>query len=230
MESFAAGVGRPHSGIQMRYLLSILILALPWRAETRDPQDVSPLGTIDFSARRKRRRFALDYASVELRGGRTLLSDRHGRLPMHQRVFAHGQWRNVGSISGNLSAQTDLATALSGLQPLWPSDTGAVHTRRWELATFPTSYPVLPHAATHGKLVPIRLRSIGHKSPMRRRCPVHPLRWERWRSGRERIVEADNRICTAIASAGTDYVILQAPQQTSAVHCGRHTGRRMQPL
>jgi hypothetical protein len=196
----------------MRYLLSILVLALPLAAQ--NPvirQDVSPSGTIDFSGAAK---------TTPIRIGTTLPSScsagelffltNTGVFQCINGVFAPtGSGGTWGSIAGNLSAQTDLATALSGLQPLLAIGTPAQYIRGdGSLATFPTSYPVLPHAPTHGKLgsdpVAIDWTQIINAPSVPTTAAALGALADPGASG---LLKRTAAYTTSIASAGTDYVI-----------------------
>jgi len=210
----------------MRYLLSILILALPLAAQKPViRQDVSPLGTIDFSGAAKTTpvRIGTTLPSSCAAGELFFLTDT-GVFQCINGVFAPtGNGGTWGSISGNLSAQTDLATALSGLQPLVAIGTPAQYIRGdGSLATFPTSYPVLPHAATHGKLgsdpVAIDWTQIANAPPV----PSTPAALGALADpGASGLLKRTTAYATAIASAGTDYVI---PSGTAANFSGALAG------
>jgi hypothetical protein len=210
----------------MKHLLSILILALPLAAQKPViRQDVSPSGTINFSGAAK---------TTPVRIGTTLPSSctagelffltNTGVFQCINGVFAPtgggGTW---GSIAGNLSAQADLATALNGLQPLVATGTPAQYIRGdGSLATFPTSYPVLAHAPTHGKLgsdpVAIDWTQIINAPSVPTTAAALGALADPGASG---LLKRTTAYTTSLASAGTDYVI---PSGTVANFSGSLAG------
>jgi len=140
----------------MKCLLSLMLLALPLAAQRPViRQDISPSGSVDFSGAAKTRPVRIGTSlPVNCTAGELFFLVDTGVFQCVNGVFAAtgggGTW---GSISGNLSAQLDLANALRGLQPLVAIGAPTQYVRGdGSLATFPTSYPVLAHASTHGKL------------------------------------------------------------------------------
>jgi hypothetical protein len=196
----------------MKHLLSILILALPLAAQKPViRQDVSPSGTINFSGAAKTTpvRIGTTLPSSCTAGELFFLTDT-GVFQCINGVFAPtgggGTW---GSIAGNLSAQADLATALNGLQPLVATGTPAQYIRGdGSLATFPTSYPVSPHAPTHGKLgsdpVAIDWTQIINAPSVPTTAAALGALADPGASG---LLKRTTAYTTSIASAGTDYVI-----------------------
>ena len=210
----------------MKYLLSILILALPLAAQKPViRQDVSPSGTINFSGASKTTpvRIGTTLPSSCTAGELFFLTDT-GVFQCINGVFAPtgagGTW---GTIAGNLSAQTDLAAALNGLQPLVAIGTPAQYIRGdGSLATFPTSYPVLAHAPTHGKLgsdpVAIDWTQIVNAPSV----PSTPAALGALADpGASGLLKRTTAYTTTVASAGTDYVI---PSGTVANFSGSLAG------
>jgi len=210
----------------VRHFLSILLLALPLAAQRPViRQDVSPSGFVDFSGAAK---------TTPARIGTTLPSDctagelfflvDTGVFQCINGVFAAtgggGTW---GSISGNLSAQVDLASFLKGLQPLVAIGTPAQYIRGdGSLATLPTSYPVATHAATHGKLgadpVAIDWMQIVNAPAVPATAAALGALADPGASGLLKRTAANT---SSIASAGTDYVI---PSGTTANFSGPLAG------
>jgi hypothetical protein len=210
----------------MRYLLSILILALPLAAQRPViRQDVSPSGSIDFSGAAKTTplRIGTSLPSNCTAGELFFLTDT-GVFQCINGVFAStgagGTW---GSISGDLSGQADLATALRGLQPLVTIGTPAQYIRGdGSLATFPASYPVVPHAATHGRLgsdpVAIDWTQIVNAPAVPSTAAALGAMADPGASG---VLKRTTANTSAIASPGADYVV---PSGTVASFSGPLAG------
>lgn len=210
----------------MRHLLSILILALPLAAQRPViRQDVSPSGTIDFSgaARTMPLRIGIGLPSECTAGELFFLTDTGVFQCVNGAFVSTGGGGTWGSISGNLSAQADLVSALKGLQPLVTIGTPAQYIRGdGSLATMPTSYQVLAHAATHGKLgadpVAIDWTQIVNAPAVPSTAAALGALADPGASGLLKRTIANT---SAIASAGTDYVI---PSGTVASFSGPLAG------
>jgi hypothetical protein len=196
----------------MRHLLSILILALPLAAQKPViRQDVSPSGTVDFSRASKTTplRIGTTLPTACTTGELFFLTDTGVFQCVNGVFLSAGSGGTWGSISGDLSAQIDLANALRGLQPLVTIGTQAQYVRGdGSLATFPTSYPVLAHAATHGKLgsdpVAIDWTQIVNAPAVPSTAAALGALGDPGASG---LVKRTAASTSTIASAGTDYVI-----------------------
>ncbi len=196
----------------MKCLLSLMLLALPLAAQRPViRQDISPSGSVDFSGAAKTRPVRIGTSlPVNCTAGELFFLVDTGVFQCVNGVFAAtgggGTW---GSISGNLSAQLDLANALRGLQPLVAIGAPTQYVRGdGSLATFPTSYPVLAHASTHGKLgadpVAIDWTQILNAPAVPGTAAALGALADPGASGMLKRTAAN---VAAIASAGTDYVI-----------------------
>ncbi len=210
----------------MRQLLMLLILALQLAAQ--NPvirQGNSPAGTVDFSeaAATKPLRIGTALPSACTAGELFFLTDTGVFECIKGAFVSVGNGGTWGSIAGNLTAQTDLSNALKALQPLVTTGTPSQYVRGdGSLAAFPTSYPVMPHAATHGKLgsdpAAIDWTQIVN-APV---VPANPAALGALAdSGANGLLKRTGTSVTAVASAGTDYVI---PSGTVASFSGSLSG------
>ena len=210
----------------MKLLLAFMMLALSLGAQ--NPvirQGTSPTGAVDFSnaVTTKPLKIGTTLPSACTAGELFFLTDT-GVFQCINGVFAAaGDGGTWGSITGNLSAQTDLANALNALQPLVTIGTSAQYIRGdGSLATFPTSYPVLTHAATHGKLGadPVSIDWVQIVN-----APVVPGTAAALGAladpGANGLLKRTAANVTTPASAGTDYVI---PSGTVANFSGSLAG------
>lgn len=174
-------------------------------------QGNSPEGTVDFSeaAATKPLRIGATLPSACTAGELFFLTDT-GVFECIKGAFAAvGNGGTWGSIAGNLTAQTDLSNAMKALQPLVTTGTPSQYVRGdGSLATFPTSYPVLPHAASHGRLgsdpAAIDWTQIVN-APV---VPANPAALGALADpGANGLLKRTGTSVTAAASAGTDYVI-----------------------
>lgn len=140
----------------MKQFLTFLIVTLSLAAQNAVVrQGSSPAGTIDFSSAESTKplRIGTTLPSACTAGELFFLTDTGVFQCINGTFIAAGAGGSWGSISGNLTAQTDLANALRALQPLVAIGTTSQYIRGdGSLATLPTSYPLEGHAATHGKL------------------------------------------------------------------------------
>lgn len=210
----------------MRRFFVFLILALQLAAQSPViRQGISPAGTVDFSeaAVTKPLRIGTTLPSGCTGGELFFLTDT-GVFQCIKGVFVSaGNGGTWGSISGNLAGQTDLYNALKALQPLVTTGTPSQYVRGdGSLAMFPTSYPVLPHAGTHGKLgsdpVAIDWSQIVNapvvaSTPAALGALADP--------GANGLLKRTGTSVTAVASAGTDYVM---PSGTVANFSGSLSG------
>lgn len=217
-----------------RYLI-FLILALPLAAQ--NPvirQGTSPTGAVDFSdaATTKPLRIGTTLPPTCTAGELFFLTGT-GVFQCINGVFTStGSGGTWGSIVGSLTAQADLANALKALQPLVATGTPSQYIRGdGSLATFPTTYPVSPHASTHGKLgtdpVAIDWSQIVN-APV---VPSTPAALGALAdSGTNGLVKRTGASATAAALAGTDYVIPSGTVATSAeLSPATSRGRRALP-
>ena len=208
-----------------RYWIS-LIMALPLAAQTPViRQGTSPSGAVDFSNALSTRPLRIGALLPEscTAGELFFLLNTGVFQCVNGKFTATGNGGTWGTIGGDLTAQTDLANVLKGLQPLVATGTAAQYIRGdGSLATFPTSYPVLPHAATHGKLgsdpVAIDWSQILNAPSI----PTKPAALGALAdSGTNGLLKRTAPNVTAVASAGADYVV---PSGTVANFSGTLAG------
>ena len=210
----------------MKRFFMFLIFALQLAAQ--NPvirQGNSPTGAVDFSeaTATKPLRIGAALPSACTAGELFFLTDTGVFECIKGAFVAVGNGGTWGSIAGNLTAQTDLSNALKALQPLVTTGTPGQYIRGdGSLATFPTSYPVLAHAATHGKLgsdpaaidwTQIVNAPVVPASPAALGALADP--------GANGLLKRTGTSVTAAASAGTDYVI---PSGTAANFSGSLSG------
>ncbi len=210
----------------MKRFFVFLILVLQLAAQ--NPvirQGSSPEGTVDFSeaAATMPLRIGTTLPSVCTVGEMFFLKDTGVFECIKGAFVSVGNGGTWGSIAGNLTAQTDLSNALKALQPLVTTGTAGQYIRGdGSLATFPTSYPVLAHAATHGRLgsdpAAIDWTQIVNAPAV----PSNPAALGALGDpGANGLLKRTGASVTAVASAGTDYVI---PSGTVASFSGSLSG------
>ena len=210
----------------MKLFLTYLILTLAQAAQNPVVrQGTSPAGIIDFSsaASTKPLRIGNTLPSFCSAGELFFLTDTGVFQCINGVFIAAGTGGSWGSIAGNLAAQTDLANALRALQPLVAIGTTSQYIRGdGSLATLPVSYPLTAHAATHGKFgsdpVSIDWTQLINAPAIPGTAAALGALADPGASG---LLKRTGPNVTAVASAGTDYVI---PSGTVANVSGAFAG------
>ena len=196
----------------MRRLMMVWAVALPLAAQ--NPvirQGVTPAGTVDFTgaATTKPMRMGTSLPASCMAGELFFLANAGVYQCMNGAFIAVGNGGTWGSISGMLSAQTDLWAALQSKQALIASGTAAQYVRGdGSLAAFPTSLATGAHAATHAKNgsdpVTIDWTQLANVPMIATTAAALGALADPGGNG---MLKRTGTSATAVALAGTDYVV-----------------------